>query len=118
MSTPRLNDLQAFLAVARDQSFTKAAIKLGVTASALSHTIRGLEERMGVRLLARTTRNVAPTEAGEKLMNTIGPLLDQIATEVAVLGEMRDKPAGTIRVTCSDDAAENIIRPMLADFLE
>ncbi|QXG36644.1 LysR family transcriptional regulator [Pseudomonas viridiflava] len=118
MSTPRLNDLQAFLAVARDQSFTKAAVKLGVTASALSHTIRGLEERMGVRLLARTTRNVAPTEAGEKLMNTIGPLLDQIATEVAVLGEMRDKPAGTIRVTCSDDAAENIIRPMLADFLE
>ncbi|QHF04561.1 LysR family transcriptional regulator [Pseudomonas asturiensis] len=117
MSTPRLNDLQAFLAVARDQSFTRAAVKLGVTASALSHTIRGLEERMGVRLLARTTRNVAPTEAGEKLMNTIGPLLDQIATEVAVLGEMRDKPAGTIRVTCSDDAAENIIRPMLAGFL-
>ncbi|MBC3954890.1 LysR family transcriptional regulator [Pseudomonas triticifolii] len=117
MSTPRLNDLQAFLAVARDQSFTRAAVKLGVTASALSHTIRGLEERMGVRLLARTTRNVAPTEAGEKLMNTIGPLLDQIATEVAVLGEMRDKPAGTIRMTCSDDAAENIIRPMLAGFL-
>jgi len=117
MSQPKLNDLQSFLAVARDQSFTKAAAKLGVTPSALSHTIRGLEERMGVRLLARTTRNVAPTEAGEKLMRSIGPLFDQIAAEIEVLGELRDKPAGTIRVTCSDDAAESILRPMLAGFL-
>ncbi|RMU77857.1 LysR family transcriptional regulator [Pseudomonas syringae pv. apii] len=117
MSTPKLNDLQAFLQVARDQSFTKAATKLGVTPSALSHTLRGLEERMGLRLLARTTRNVAPTEAGERLMRSIGPLLDQIAAEVEVLGELRDKPAGTIRITCSDDAAEGIIRPMLAGFL-
>lgn len=92
MSTPKLNDLQAFLQVARDQSFTKAATKLGVTPSALSHTLRGLEERMGLRLLARTTRNVAPTEAGERLMRSIGPLLDQIAAEVEVLGELRDKP--------------------------
>ncbi|MCD5996688.1 LysR family transcriptional regulator [Pseudomonas sp. CDFA 602] len=117
MSTPRLNDLQAFLAVAREQSFTRAAARLGVTPSALSHTLRALEERMGVRLLTRTTRNVAPTEAGEKLMRSIGPLLDQITAEVDMLGELRDKPAGTIRVTCSDDAAESIIRPMLADFL-
>jgi DNA-binding transcriptional LysR family regulator len=117
MSQPKLNDLQSFLAVARDQSFTKAAAKLGVTPSALSHTIRGLEERMGVRLLARTTRNVAPTEAGEILMRSIGPLFDQIAAEIEVLGELRDKPAGTIRVTCSDDAAESILRPMLAGFL-
>ena len=117
MSQPKLNDLQSFLAVSRDQSFTKAAAKLGVTPSALSHTIRGLEERMGVRLLARTTRNVAPTEAGEKLMRSIGPLFDQIAAEIEVLGELRDKPAGTIRVTCSDDAAESILRPMLAGFL-
>ncbi len=117
MSTPKLNDLQAFLQVARDQSFTKAATKLGVTPSALSHTLRGLEERIGLRLLARTTRNVAPTEAGERLMRSIGPLLDQIAAEVEVLGELRDKPAGTIRITCSDDAAEGIIRPMLAGFL-
>jgi DNA-binding transcriptional LysR family regulator len=117
MSAPKINDLQSFLAVARNQSFTKAAAKLGVTPSALSHTIRGLEERLGVRLLARTTRNVAPTEAGEKLMRSIGPLFDQIAAEVEVLGESRDKPAGTIRVTCSDDAAESILRPALAGFL-
>ena len=117
MSAPKINDLQAFLAVAADQSFTKAAVKLGVTPSALSHTIRALEQRLGVRLLARTTRNVAPTEAGEKLMRAIGPLFEQIAAEVETLGELRDKPAGTIRVTCSDDAAESILRPMLPGFL-
>ncbi|AHF67967.1 MULTISPECIES: LysR family transcriptional regulator [Pseudomonas] len=117
MSAPKVNDLQLFLAVARDQSFTKAAAKLGVTPSALSHTIRALEERLGIRLLARTTRNVAPTEAGEKLMQSIGPLFDQIVAEVERVTELRDKPAGTIRITCSDDAAESILRPMLADFL-
>lgn len=117
MSTPKINDLQSFLAVARCQSFTKAAVQLGVTPSALSHAIRALEERLGVRLLARTTRNVAPTEAGGRLMRSIGPLLDQIDAEVQTLGELRDKPAGTIRVTCSDDAAESILRPMLPDFL-
>ncbi|MEN1836143.1 LysR family transcriptional regulator [Pseudomonas lijiangensis] len=117
MSAPKVNDLQLFLAVARDQSFTKAAAKLGVTPSALSHTIRALEERLGIRLLARTTRNVAPTEAGEKLMQSIGPLFDQIVAEVERVTELRDKPAGTIRITCSDDAAESVLRPMLADFL-
>ncbi|AYM91020.1 LysR family transcriptional regulator [Serratia sp. 3ACOL1] len=112
-----MNDLQAFLAVARELSFTKAAASLGVTPSALSHTIKSLEERLGVRLLARTTRNVSPTEAGERLMHSIGPLFEQIATEIEMLGELRDKPAGSIRLTCSDDAVEMIIRPKIAEFL-
>jgi DNA-binding transcriptional LysR family regulator len=113
-----VNDLQAFLAVARDQSFTKAAAKLGITPSALSHTMRTLEERLGVRLLARTTRNVAPTDAGERLMHAIAPLFDQITAEVEALGELRDTPRGTIRVTCTDDQIELCLRPMLAKFLK
>ena len=118
MKHSKVNDLQAFVAVARDQSFTKAAAKLGITPSALSHTMRGLEERLGVRLLARTTRNVAPTEAGERLMRSIAPLFDQIAMEVEALGELRDKPAGTIRITCTDDQIELCLRPMLTRFLK
>jgi DNA-binding transcriptional LysR family regulator len=118
MAHTKVNDLQAFLAVARDQSFTKAAERLGITPSALSHTIRALEERLGVRLLARTTRNVAPTEAGERLMRAIAPLFDQITAEVEALGELRDKPRGTIRITCTDDQIEMCLRPMLAKFLE
>lgn len=114
----KLDDLQAFLAVARDQSFTKAAAKLGVTASALSHAMRGLEERMGIRLLARTTRNVATTEAGDRLMRAIEPLFAQIVTEVEALGSLRDKPAGNIRITCTDDVIELYLRPRLAQFLE
>jgi len=113
----KLDDLQAFLAVARDQSFTKAAAKLGVTASALSHAMRGLEERMGIRLLARTTRNVATTEAGAQLMRAIAPLFEQIVTEVEALGALRDKPAGSIRISCTDDAIELYLRPKLARFL-
>jgi DNA-binding transcriptional LysR family regulator len=118
MSYTKVNDLQAFLAVAREQSFTKAADRLGITPSALSHTIRALEERLGMRLLARTTRNVAPTEAGERLMRSIAPLFDQITAEVEALGELRDKPRGTIRITCTDDQIEMCIRPMLAGFLK
>jgi DNA-binding transcriptional LysR family regulator len=118
MAHTKVNDLQAFLAVARDQSFTKAAAKLGITASALSHTIRTLEERLGVRLLARTTRNVAPTEAGERFMRAIAPLFDQIALEVDALGELRDKPRGNIRVTCTDDQIELCLRPKLNEFLK
>lgn len=118
MSYTKVNDLQAFLAVARDKSFTKAAAKLDITPSALSHTIRALEERLGVRLLARTTRNVAPTEAGERLMRSIAPLFDQITSEVEALGELRDKPSGTIRVTCTDDQIELCLRPKLAEFLK
>ena len=117
MAYEKTSDLQAFLAVARDRSFTKAAQKLGVTPSALSHTVRLLEERLGVRLLARTTRNVAPTEAGDRLMREIGPHFDEIAARVQELGELRDKPAGTIRITCTDDAIAMVIRPMLAAFL-
>jgi DNA-binding transcriptional LysR family regulator len=118
MAHTKVNDLQAFLAVARDQSFTKAADKLDITPSALSHTIRALEERLGVRLLARTTRNVAPTEAGDRLMRSIAPLFDQITAEVEALGELRDKPRSTIRVTCTDDQIELCVRPMLAGFLK
>ena len=117
MSQNKVNDLQAFLAVARERSFTKAAARLGITASALSHTIRALEERLGVRLLARTTRNVAVTDAGERLMLAIAPLFEQIAAEVEALGALRDKPGGTIRVTCTDDQIELLLRPMLAGFL-
>jgi len=118
MAQTKINDLQAFLAVGRDQSFTKAAARLGITPSALSHTIRALEERLGVRLLARTTRNVAPTEAGERLMHSIAPPFDQIAAEVEALGELREKPAGTIRITCTDDVIELYLRPVLASFLK
>lgn len=117
MALPKINDLQAFIAVAQDQSFTKAAVRMGVTSSALSHTVRGLEARLGVRLLTRTTRHVAPTEAGEALLSKVAPLFQQIADEVLAVGRLRDKPAGRIRITCSDDAAENTIRPMLAGFL-
>ncbi|WP_416397386.1 LysR family transcriptional regulator [Allohahella sp. A8] len=118
MATSKIDGLQAFVAVARDQSFTKAAARLGVTPSALSHSMKALEERLGIRLLARTTRNVSPTEAGERLMRSIAPLFDQIAVEVEALGELRDKPAGTIRITCSDDAIELYLRPKLAEFLK
>ncbi|TFW08114.1 LysR family transcriptional regulator [Oxalobacteraceae bacterium OM1] len=118
MPPTKVDDLQAFLAVAQEQSFTKAAARLGITPSALSHTVRALEERLGVRLLARTTRNVAPTEAGDRLMRSIAPLFDQIAAELEALGELREKPAGTIRITCSDDAIELYLRPVLASFLK
>ena len=117
MAQSKVNDLQAFVAVARDRSFTKAAARLGITPSALSHTMRAFEERLGVRLLARTTRNVSTTEAGERLLRSIAPLFDQLAAEVEALGELRDKPAGTIRITCTDDSIEMSVRPMLAGFL-
>lgn len=117
MKSTKVDDLQAFLAVARDQSFTKAAARLGVTPSALSHAMRALEDRLGIRLLARTTRNVSTTEAGDRLMRSIAPLFEQIAMEVEALGELRDKPAGNIRITCTDDAIELCLRPLLAGFL-
>jgi DNA-binding transcriptional LysR family regulator len=118
MVQTKINDLQAFLAVAREQSFTRAAARLGITPSALSHTVRALEERLGVRLLARTTRNVATTEAGDRLMRAVAPLFDQITAEVEALGALRDKPAGTIRITCTDDVIDLYLRPVLASFLE
>lgn len=118
MANEKIHDLQAFLAVAREQSFTRAAAKLGLTPSALSHTVKALEARLGVRLLARTTRNVAPTEAGERLVRSVGPHLDHIEAELRALGELRDKPAGTVRITCTDDAIVTVFQPMLARFLE
>ncbi len=116
---PRANvdDLLAFLAIARERSFTNAAAKLGVSQSALSHTVRGLEARLGLRLLNRTTRSVSPTDAGERLLRTIGPRLEEIENELAALGELRDKPAGTIRITAADYATDTILLPKLAAFL-
>src|SRR3984893_17829758 len=117
MVRENLNDVLAFLAVARDRSFTRAAAKLGVSQSALSHTIRGLEARLGLRLLARTTRIVAPTEVGERLLRALGPRFDEIEAELAELSELRDKPAGTIRITSGEHAAEAILWPALAKLL-
>ena len=117
MPRQNINDLLAFRAVARERSFTRAAAQVGVSPSALSHTIRALEERLGVRLLTRTTRSVAPTQAGERLLAVIGPHFDEIEPELAALGELRDKPAGTIRITTGDDAAQTILWPALAKLL-
>jgi DNA-binding transcriptional LysR family regulator len=113
MLRENLNDFLGFLAVAREGNFTRAAAKLGVSQSALSHAIRGLETRLGVRLLARTTRSVAPTGAGERLLRTIGPRFDQIETELAGLSDLREKPAGTIRITAGEHAAESVLWPTL-----
>src|SRR5258708_26252742 len=118
MPRQSFNDLLAFLAVARERSFTRAAAKLGVSQSALSHTIRGLEERLGLRLLTRTTRSVSPTEAGERLLQTVGPRLEEIDAELVALGELREKPAGTIRITAIDHVADTILWPKLAKFLK
>ena len=117
MPRRNINDLLAFRSVARERSFTRAAAQMGVSPSALSHAIRGLEERLGLRLLERTTRSVAPTAAGERLLAGIGPHFDGIDAEVAALGELRDKPAGTIRITTGIHAAEKILWPALAKLL-
>ncbi len=117
MPGDNLNDLRAFLAVARERSFTKAAAKLAVSQSALSHTIRGLEERLGLRLLTRTTRSVSPTEAGERLFQTVRPRLEEIEAEIAALGELREKPSGTIRITAVEHAADTVLWPRLAKLL-
>src|SRR5579859_7923638 len=108
-----LNDISAFLAVARSGSFTKAAAKLGVSQSALSQTIRSLEARLGLRLLTRTTRKVAPTDAGERLLQSVGPRLEEVEVELAALSALRDKPAGTVRISCSEHAADTILWPVL-----
>src|SRR5258705_1049409 len=112
-----LNDLTYFLAVARERSFTKAAAKLGISQSALSHTVRELEVRLGVRLLMRTTRSVAPTQAGERLLRNLAPHFEQIEAEVTALGDLRETPAGHIRITATDYAANTILVPKLAKFL-
>ncbi|MEC5385303.1 LysR family transcriptional regulator [Uliginosibacterium sp. H3] len=117
MARENFNDLQAFVLVAREGSFTRAAVKLGVSQSALSHTIRALEARLGVRLLTRTTRSVAVTEAGDRLLQNIGPRFDEIENELAALGDLRDKPAGTIRITATDHSIHSMIWPKLAQVL-
>ena len=112
-----LNDIVAFLAVARERSFTRAAAQLGVSQSALSQTLRGLEGRLGLRLLTRTTRSVAPTEAGERLLRAAGPRLEEIEAELAALSELRDKPSGTIRITAHDHAIRAVLWPALEKLL-
>jgi DNA-binding transcriptional LysR family regulator len=117
MARPDFNHLQAFILVARERSFTRAAAQLGVSQSALSHTIRGLESRLGVRLLTRSTRGVSPTEAGEKLYAELEPHYEAIEAGLNALGEARDKPAGTIRITTHDHAAGTILWPKLSKVL-
>src|SRR6266545_1147768 len=117
MRREELADLNAFVAVAEERSFTRAAAKLGTSQSALSFTVRRLEERLGVRLLSRTTRSVAPTQAGERLLGTLGPALDKIGAELTALGELREKPAGTIRITAGEHAALTVLWPALSKLL-
>src|SRR5258706_5058038 len=117
MARENFNDLLAFIAVAREQSFTRAAAQLGVSQSALSHSIRALETRLGVRLLTRTTRSVSPTEAGERLLQTVPLCFEEIEAELAAIAELRDKPAGTIRITATDHATKTILWPRLSRVL-
>jgi DNA-binding transcriptional LysR family regulator len=117
MQRGHLDYLVAFVAVGRERNFTKAAVKLGVSQSALSHTIRELEERLGVRLLTRTTRSVAPTEAGERLLRNIGPRFDEIEAELEAVRELRTKPAGTIRITATEFAIDTVLLPKVAPLL-
>jgi len=112
-----LGDLLAFVAVAEERSFTRAAAKLGVSQSAISYTVRRLETRLGLRLLNRTTRSVAPTEGGERLLRTLRPAFDQIDTELEALGDLREKPAGMIRITANDHAANTILWPAISGLL-
>lgn len=117
MSRDNFSDLLAFIAVARARSFTRAAAQLRVTQPALSHTIRGLEERLGVCLLVRSTRGVSPTEAGQRLLNRLAPEFDEIEAEIQSLGEFRDEPMGTIRISAIDYAIRSTLLPKLARFL-
>ena len=117
MRRENVSDLLAFLAVARERSFTKAAPKLGVSQSALSQTIRGLEARLGIRLLTRTTRSVSPTDAGERLLANVSSHFEEIEAELEALSELREKPAGTVRLTAGEHAAYMVLSPALARFL-
>src|SRR6478672_2285015 len=108
-----LDDLAAFAAVGREGSFTKAAAKLGVSQSALSQTVRQLEARLGVRLLTRTTRSVAPTEAGDRLLRDVAPRFEEIQGELASIRELRQKPAGTVRITATEFAIDTLLLPKL-----
>jgi DNA-binding transcriptional LysR family regulator len=117
MARTDLNDIAAFLAVAREGSFTRAAAKLGVSQSALSQTVSNLEARLGLRLLTRTTRSVSPTDAGERLLQTVGPRLEEVDAELAALTALRDKPAGTVRISTGEHAADLILWPAVEKLL-
>jgi len=117
MEKINLNSLAAFMVIARERSFTRAAAQLGLSQSALSHTMRGMEEKLGVRLLTRTTRGVATTEAGERLLRNLGPHYDGIEAELAALGDLQGKPAGTVRISAHDHAADTVLWPKLAPLL-
>lgn len=117
MARSDLSDITAFLCVAREGSFTKAAATLGVSQSALSQTVRNLEARLGLRLLTRTTRKVSPTEAGERLIQTVGPRLEEVEAELAALTALRDKPAGTVRIAAGEHAAEVLLWPAIERLL-
>src|SRR5213594_1935329 len=117
MSRENFNDLFAFVTVAREGSFTRAAAQMGVSQSALSHTIRGLETRLGVRLLTRTTRSVSPTQGGERLVASVGTRFEEIEAEIEALSALRDKPAATIRITAGEHAVNTILWPALKKFL-
>ncbi|WP_443750737.1 LysR family transcriptional regulator [Asticcacaulis solisilvae] len=114
---PSFDDLSAFVHVAKARSFTRAAARLGVSQSALSQTVRALEERLGLRLLTRTTRSVSPTEAGERLLQTLAPRFEDIESELAALTALRDRPAGTIRITAGEHAAVSVLEPSMNSFL-
>ena len=117
MARQHFNDLLAFIVVAREGSFTRAAAQLGVSQSALSHTIRALESRLGLRLLTRTTRSVSPTAAGERLLRSVGPQFEEIDAALAALSELRDKPAGIVRITTAEHAANTVLWPKLVELL-
>jgi DNA-binding transcriptional LysR family regulator len=117
MIRQHLNDIHTFVVVAREHSFTRAAARLGLSPSAVSHAVSGLEERLGIRLLTRTTRSVAPTEAGARFLSALGPKMDEIETELSLLQDMRDRPAGTVRITSTDHAADTILLPKLSKLL-
>ncbi|ROQ25797.1 LysR family transcriptional regulator [Gallaecimonas pentaromativorans] len=118
MSRESYSDLLAFIAVAKERSFTRAAASLGISQSALSHTIRKLEERLGIRLLTRTTRSVSPTQAGERLLTRVAPHFEEIDAELAGLNELKEKASGSIRISASDHAIDTILWPKLAPFLK
>jgi DNA-binding transcriptional LysR family regulator len=117
MPMENLNDLQLFVTVARERSFTRAAAQVGLSRSALSHAISALEARLGVRLLTRTTRSVSPTDAGERLLNVLAPRLGEIETELASLSRLRNTPAGTVRITAHDHSISTILWPKLLPLL-
>jgi len=117
MARDNINDIIVFIAVARERSFTRAAAKLGMTQSALSHIVRGLESRLGVRLLTRTTRSVSPTEAGERLLENVAPRLEEIEAEIAAVSDLGDRPAGTVRITAIDHVIDTVLWPRVAKIL-